>query len=172
MIHYNQKQKVNQYSGCPIWFKTELGATNIKHYWEGKKSLARNQINKKIFQQQWIETPTDFKLFLDVVLQLWNLADPFPPCKLRKTCSALALKVIGNKSDLRILYEQLHKINGRGTLSQMMNYKHSLQLFKLYNNKDQSDDWFDINFNQSFNNRCDKVKFFYVSKTKIGRNLL
>ena len=45
-------------------------------------------------------------------------------------------------------------------------------MFKLYNDEDNGDDWMDINFNQYFNNRCDKIKFFDVSKTKIGRNLL
>ena len=51
-----------------------------------------------------------------------------------------------------------------------MNYKHSLQLFKLYNGNKQSEDCRDINlnFNQSFKNRCDKVKFFDVSNVKIG----
>ena len=42
----------------------------------------------------------------------------------------------------------------------------------MFNDEDHGDDWMDINFNQSFNNRYDKIKFFDVSKTKIGRNLL
>ena len=29
-----------------------------------------------------------------------------------------------------------------------MEYKHSLELYKLYNTDDQTDDWIDINFNQ------------------------
>ena len=37
------------------------------------------------------------------------------------SCSAQALKLLGNRSDLRISNEQRHKMNGRGTPTQMMN---------------------------------------------------
>ena len=61
------------------------------------------------------------------------------------SCSARALKLLGNKTDIRILYEQLHKMCARATPVQMMNYKHSLLLFKLYNDTKQTDDWMDLN---------------------------
>ena len=88
------------------------------------------------------------------------------------SCSARALKLLGNKTDIRILYEQLHKMCARATPVQMMNYKHSLLLFKLYNDTKQTDDWMDLNWNQSFNNRSTKVRQFDVSSKKIGKNIL
>ena len=88
------------------------------------------------------------------------------------SCSAQALKLLGNKSDLRISNEQRHKMNERGTPIQMMNYKHSLLLYKLYNTTHQSDDWLDLNFNQSFNNRCTKVRLFDTSIIRIVKNIL
>ena len=33
----------------------------------------------------------------------------------------------------------------------MMKYKHSLPLYKIYNNEKQGEDWMDLNFKQSFN---------------------
>ena len=55
-----------------------------------------------------------------------------------------------------------------------MNYIHSLQLYKLYNDKSQSDGWIDLNFYQSFNNRSVnvKVKLLDVSGIKVGKNIL
>ena len=88
------------------------------------------------------------------------------------SCSAQALKLLGNKSDLQISNEQRHKMNERGTPIQMMNYKHSLLLYKLYNETHQSDDWLDLNWNQSFNNRCTKVRLFDTSNIRIGKNIL
>ena len=88
------------------------------------------------------------------------------------SCSAQALKLLGKKSDLRILNEQRHKMNGRATPIQMMKYKHSLLLFKLYNDTLQSEDWMDLNWNQSFNNRSTKVRLFDTSNIRIGKNIL
>ena len=51
-------------------------------------------------------------------------------------------------------------------------YKHSLHLYKLFNDGQENEDWVDANFNQSFYDRCDKVKFFHVSNLKVGRNLI
>ena len=88
------------------------------------------------------------------------------------SCSAQALKILGNRRDLRISYEQLHKMNGRATPNQMMQYKHSLLLFKLYNDTNQTDDWMDLNWNQSFNTRSTRVRLFDDSTVEIGKNLL
>ena len=84
----------------------------------------------------------------------------------------IANKLHWKKSDLRISNEQGHKMNGRATPIQMMKYKHSLLLFKLYNNTLQSEDWMDLNWNQSFNNRSTKVRLFDTSNIRIGKNIL
>ena len=56
---------------------------------------------------------------------------------------------------------------GRATPIQMMKYKHSLLLFKLYNDTLQSEDW-----NQSFNNSSNKIRLFDTSNIRIGKNIL
>ena len=73
---------------------------------------------------------------------------------------------------MRISFEKLHKINDRATPSQMMKYKHSLLLYKLYNSANRNDDWIDMNFHQSFNNRCTKFRIFDESSLRIGKNIL
>ena len=111
---------------------------------------------------------------------MWKLILP-PPLKVegcRKqlkiglSCSAQALKILGNKSDLRISNEQRHKITGRATPIQMMKYKHSLLLYKIYNDILQSEDWVDLNWNQSFNARSNKIRLFDTSNIRIGKNIL
>ena len=69
------------------------------------------------------------------------------------TASASALKLLQNTNDIRTSYEQLHRINGRANPTQMMKYKHAIQLNKVYNSTDNNEDWLDLNFNQTFNRR-------------------
>ena len=54
----------------------------------------------------------------------------------------------------------------------MSDYKHALQLYKLFNSTNMSDDWLSLNFQQNFNGRSDKLQIFNVSNYKVGRNLL
>ena len=88
------------------------------------------------------------------------------------SCSAQALKLLGNNSDLRISYDRLHKMTGRETPIQMMKYKQSLLFFKLYNETRQTEDWMDLNRNQAFNNRNMNIRLFDVSKNKVGKIFL
>ena len=55
---------------------------------------------------------------------------------------------------------------------QMMKYKLALQLHKLYNNENMSDDWLSLFFNQNFNGRNSKANFRDTSNHKIGKNLI
>ena len=89
-----------------------------------------------------------------------------------KNCFSFTRDRKHETTDLRISYDQLHKLYARATPVQMMNYKHSLLLYKLYNDTKQTDDWDELNWNQSFNSRSTKVRLFDVSSKKIGRNLL
>ena len=88
------------------------------------------------------------------------------------SCSAQALKLLGNQDGLRISFETLHRINDRATPMQMLKYKHSLLLFKLYNSTVRNEDWIDLNFNQSFNSRSNKCRIFDESNVRVGKNIL
>ena len=60
----------------------------------------------------------------------------------------------------------------RATPNQMSAYKHALQLFKLFNSNNISEDLISLNFQQNYNGRNEKINFFKVSNYKVGRNLL
>ena len=60
-------------------------------------------------------------------------------------------------------------MTGRATPNQMMKYKHSLLLFKLYNETKQTEDWMDLNWNQAFNNRNTRVRLFDVLRNRTGK---
>ena len=47
--------------------------------------------------------------------------------------SANALKILNNRSDLRISYDQIHRINKRAAPIDMMKYKLAIQLHKIHN---------------------------------------
>ena len=54
----------------------------------------------------------------------------------------------------------------------MTSYKHALQLFKLYNSTNMSDDWVSLNFQQNFNRRNEKVQLIKISNYKVGNNYM
>ena len=86
--------------------------------------------------------------------------------------STRALKLLNNRSDLRISYDQQHKLQGRATPMEMMRYRLSIQLHKLYNGDQLNEDWVDLNYQQNFNNRQKFVQINDESALKIGKNIL
>ena len=54
----------------------------------------------------------------------------------------------------------------------MMKYRWSIQLFKIYNRYITDDDWLDMNVQQNFNARCSFVKINDYSNLKIGKNIM
>ena len=60
----------------------------------------------------------------------------------------------------------------RGTPTQMSTYKHAIQLFKLFNSTDMTEDWLSLNFQQNFKGRNDKLQICNILNYKVGENLL
>ena len=69
-------------------------------------------------------------------------------------------------------FESMHCLAKRGTPTQMSNYKHAIQIYKLFNSTNMSEDWLLLNFQQNFNTRNTKIQTFNVSNYKVGQNLL
>ena len=71
-------------------------------------------------------------------------------------------------------YERMHDLLKRGKLQDMMKYRLSIQLYKLYNANNQMENvnWMDLNLQQNFNDRNNFVQIFETSKIIIGRNTL
>ena len=55
------------------------------------------------------------------------------------SASANALRILNNKSDLRISFHKLHKIHKRSLPLEMMKYCLSIQLYKVYNDSNMSE---------------------------------
>ena len=105
--------------------------------------------------------------------EIWLMQSLSPALKQHLlAASSMALRLLNNRSDLRISYDQLHKIHKRATPINVMKYRQSIQLFKIYNNDNQSDDWIDLNFQQNFNARNDNIQIYDVSRLKVGKNLI
>ena len=54
--------------------------------------------------------------------------------------SAMALKLMERSPDPMLSYEKLHEINKRAKPGQMMKYKLTIQLYKIYNSDTMTDD--------------------------------
>jgi hypothetical protein len=85
------------------------------------------------------------------------------------SASAAALKLISQSNDIQISHERFHRLNTRATSVKMMNYKLALHFYKNYNDLKQNDTWMSLNFQQTFNNRCDLISMVDSSCNKIGR---
>ena len=83
----------------------------------------------------------------------------------------MALKIIRNITDIRVSQASLHKLEKRATPEQMMKYRLALQLHRLYNQEIENEDWIDLNFQQNFNSRNDKVKIIDNTRLKIKKKL-
>ena len=64
--------------------------------------------------------------------------------------SATALMLSTPNYHTLMSYEQIHAINKRATPKQILLYKHSLLLFKVWNDSIYSKEWLALHFQQNF----------------------
>ena len=88
------------------------------------------------------------------------------------SASVYAIRLCLSKLPQNTSHETIHRLAKRGTPSQMSTYKHSLQLYKLFNSTNMSDDWISLNDQQTFNGRNEHLHIYRKSNYKVGRNLL
>ena len=65
----------------------------------------------------------------------------------------------------------LHKNNKRANPDQLMKYKHSLLLYKLYNSKDYNEDWVALNYQHQFMNRRNLFSVTKTNNLRVGLNI-
>ena len=68
-------------------------------------------------------------------------------------------------------FDQIHAINKHATPNQITLYKHSLLLYKIWNEPLYSKEWLALDFQQNFNERNQTVNVFPTNKIKVGKNL-
>ena len=105
--------------------------------------------------------------------EIWHIPTLSPHLKQKLlSASANAIKLSLSALPLNTSFDTIHSISKRATPTQMSTYKHALQLFKLYNSNNMSDDWVSLNVQQNFNARNDKFQIYRISNYKVGRNLI
>ena len=87
------------------------------------------------------------------------------------SASSEALRLC-SRMDWTTSFEMLHTINKRATPMSIMKYKHSIELYRLYNSGEEREDWIDLNFQQNFNNRNEFINVIDTSTIRVGKNML
>ena len=105
--------------------------------------------------------------------EIWNIPTLSPALKQRLlSTSASALKFCTPSYHDRMSFVDLHQINNCAMPTQMCKNKHALQLHKLKNQELPTNDWVDLHFQQTFNNRTGTLNFIKNNNYKIGVNLI
>ena len=81
----------------------------------------------------------------------------------------MALQICTTNYNNLISYEQIHAINNHATPKQVMTYKHSLLVYKIWNGKIYSRDWLALNFHQNFNVCSFFIMILETSKIKVEK---
>ena len=88
------------------------------------------------------------------------------------SASANALKICVSKLPPNTYHDAIQRLAKRDTPEQMSTYKHALQLYKLVNSTNMTDDWISLNDQQTFNGRNEHIHTVKTSNYKVGCNLL
>ena len=72
----------------------------------------------------------------------------------------------------KIFLHKIHEMNAKATPESKMQYKLSIQMFKLYNSNDHSLEWIHLNFNQILTSQQTKFSILKSNIKKVGLNTL
>ena len=104
---------------------------------------------------------------------IWHIPSLKPALKqLLLSASAKAIKVCMYKPSPMISFIDLHKLNKRATPNQLLNYKHALLLYNIYNENQPSAEWLALNFNQIITSRQTSFQISKLNNYKVGLNIL
>ena len=105
--------------------------------------------------------------------EIWHIPTLKPEIKqMLLSASAKALKLSQRTPDLMESFVNIHKNCKRALPNQIMEFKHSILLHKIFNTHQPSLDWVELNFNQTITSREKFYRTVRTNKTKIGNNLL
>ena len=105
--------------------------------------------------------------------EIWHIPSLKPELKqMLLSASANALKISQRCPDSMESFINVHKSCKRAHPNQIMDYKHSILLHKIFNIHQPSLDWVELNENHTISSRETHFKCAKTNKTKIGNNLL
>ena len=137
---------------------------------KAKQSLHAIRIIKKYFSNSEIRNliTSNFYSILFYNSEIWHILTLSQRNKQKlMSCSANALKLctIGGGKDMS--FENIHTMNMRATPEKMMLYKHALLLHKIYNSSDYSEEWIQLNLNQTLTSRQTVSKSIRLIRSKL-----
>ena len=105
--------------------------------------------------------------------EIWHIPTLNVNCKkILLSASANALKLCSYYYDPFISYIDLHKLHKRAIPNKLCLYKHSLLLYKVFNNLMPRRDWLDLNFKMIQTSRQKLFEITNSSAYKVGNNIL
>ena len=105
--------------------------------------------------------------------EIWHIPGLKPILKQQiLSASARALKISQRNPDPMDSFINIHHECKKALPNQIMEYKHSILLYKIYNLQTPKLDWIDLNFNQLLSSREKFFNFVKSSHSKTGNNLL
>ena len=140
-----------------------------------RKALHAIKLIKKNFSKDELKQllTSNFYSILYYNSEVWHIPTIHSNLKQQLlAASSTGLRLLGSRCDIRISYDRLHNYNGRATPADMMKYKHSLQLYKNFNDNSQNETWLRLNFQQNYNQRNEFVIITDTSMNRIGKNLM
>ena len=189
MFHRKDTTQVEiNVSGIPVKSKDHMNVVGVmfdsKLNWAKHVSIQVNKANsalhaikliKKYFKQDEILTllTSNFYSILYYNSEVWHIPALKPEIKQTLfSASARALKISQHTPNRFESYRDIHLNCKRAHPNQMIIYKHSIILHKLYNTQTPQMDWIHLNFNQTFTSRQTTFKTIKSSNFKVGENLL
>ena len=142
---------------------------------KAKKAYHAINLVKKYFNKMELKglLTSNYYSVLYYNSEIWHLPTLSPPLKQKLlSASANALKLCLTSLPPNTSFDAIHNLTKRSTPTQMSSYKHALQLYKLYNSENMTDDWISLNIQQNFNGRNDKIQVFKQLNYKVGNNLM
>ena len=142
---------------------------------KSKKALHAIRLIKKYFKKDEILNllTSNFYSILYYNSEIWHLPTLSPQLKkLLLSASANALKLTQVVPDRMQSFISIHIECKRALPDQMMMYKHSIMLHKLYNTQLPETEWIALNFQQILTTRQTKFMIVKTNMKKIGNNIL
>ena len=139
------------------------------------KSLQAIKLIRKYFTKSEIVQllTSNFYSKLYYGAEIWHIPTLNQNCKkLLLSASANALKLCNNFYDPSLSYLDLHRIHKRALPNNFCLYRHSLLLYKLFNNISTTRDWLDLNFQIINTRRQVNFEVQNHSTYKVGNNIL
>ena len=158
------------FDSCLSW-TNQISQTITK----AKRALHAIKLIKKYFNQQELLTllTSNFYSILYYNSEIWHLPTLAPQLKqLLLSASATALKITQRTPNPMQSFIDIHTECKRALPEQMMIYKHSLLLHKLYNTQLPESEWIALNFQQIITSRQTNFSIIKNNNRKIGNNII